>query len=221
MTDRTAIAAQADRLATIKGMIEGLNAEKADLEGYFLKLAVEDLENTKYKTVSYSGTDANRIIVTVATSVKVIEPFIKDLKSFFGSSFTSQVIERLEYKLAADPARMVAGLLTGQIMELTVADVIKQIPGDPVTHKALTKKVKGLDFHKDMKNIMAIAGLSEQDATMYAYFAKEAYAYERFQEHKACELIQDEEVGRYMELLKRAVIVDETPKVKVVTDDDA
>lgn len=64
------MAQKIDRLAKIKAEQEKLKQEKDVIEAELLKTAEDDLANTKYKSIVYSGEKA-KLTATTAESVKV------------------------------------------------------------------------------------------------------------------------------------------------------
>ena len=125
---RDEIVINANRLVMIRQAIEGLNKEKDELEGYFLKLADEDLRNTKLKTVEYKGAGSNKVIATIAESLKVIYPSY--FKKIFGEVYSDVVTEEINYKLSAPAKRMLSGLWLKNFTKETVENVINQISVD-------------------------------------------------------------------------------------------
>ena len=66
------------RYKAIKQKIAELKAEVDSIEAEFLKAMESDLEDTKYKSVSYSDGEGNKVTATEAESLKVIYPsFLK------------------------------------------------------------------------------------------------------------------------------------------------
>lgn len=212
------IVEKADRLAEIKKSIEKLNAEKSEIEGFFLKLSNEDLRNTKFKSVAYKGTGANKVIATMAESLKMVYPTY--LKAIFGEAYKDVVTEEIKYKLSAPATRMLAGLWLNNYTRLTVAEVIAQLPVDDITKKAIAKKVRGIKYETDKKNLIAIAGFDEKTAEEYAYFISEAAIWENFiRLMKASKKNSEEEIAEALELINGAVVVEETPKIVIEVDD--
>lgn len=212
--NRNEIIKKADRLAEIKQSIEKLNTEKSELEGFFLKVSEEDLRNTKLKTVAYIGTGANRVVATMAESLKMVYPTY--LKAIFGEAYKDVVTEEVKYKLSAPATRMLTGLWLNNYTRLTVAQVVNQLPVDDNTKKAIAKKVKGVKYETDKKNLMAIGGFDEKTAEEYAYFFAEAAVWENFiRLMKANEKATDEDIAKALELINGAVVVEETPKIAI------
>lgn len=69
---------------------------------------------------------------------------------------------------------MLIGIFTGGYIKSSPEDVIAQLPCDDKAKAALAKKLKGAKFETDRDNLMKLGGLSEADASDYAYMYAEA-----------------------------------------------
>lgn len=207
------IAEKIDRLAEIKAEQERLKQEKDIIEAELLKTAEEDLANTKYKSVTYSGTKATLRAVT-AESVKVTyEAF---LPFVFGKAYSELCKTKSSVELTASAKRLVAGLWQGNYIKSTVAEVIKSMSLDPTTEKLVIKKCKGINFDKDKQNLITITGMPETLANENAYLLMEAAVWQQF--NTLLELNGVSEQNQIDELLQKiqaAFIVEETPKISV------
>lgn len=214
MSNINEIKKNADRLAQIKCSIAELKKEQSELEGYFLKISTAELENTKTKTVAYLGSGANRIVATMAESLKMVYPSY--LKSIFGDAYNDVVTEETKYKLSAPATRMLIGLWSNNYTEMTVAEIINQLPVNDKTKKTLAKKVKGAKFETDKKNLISIGGLDEKTAEEYAYFISEAAIWENFLRlMKINKKATSEDIAEALKLIDGAVVVEETPKITI------
>lgn len=203
-----------DRLREIKEQQEKLKEEADRLEGEIILATKEELANTKFKTLTHSTENGSRITVTVAESVKTVYPTM--LKSIFGAAYEDMVKEEKKYTLSAAAKRLLTNLWTGKYIEQTLAEAVAQLPVDDDTGKKLEKKLKGVKFATDKKNLINIGGLSEQDAGEYAYLITEAATWEQFENlmrvnHKNTK----EEVDEIIGLINSSVTVDETTKITV------
>ena len=210
---RDEITQKADRLAIIKQAIKGLNNEKDELEGYFLKLADEGLKNTKLKTVEYYGTGNNKIIATMAQNLNVIYPSF--LKKVFGEAYGDVITEETKYKVNAAATRMLNGIWLKNFTKTSIAEIVNQMPVDDKTKQALLKKLKGAKFESDKKNLIAIAGFEEKDAEEYAYFISEAAVWENFRRLMKARGLTEENEAEFIDWIDGAVVVEETPKITV------
>ena len=211
------IQTKADRLAEISRQQEVLKAEAAQIEGYFLRLADDQLHNTKLQTARFAGSGGVRITATMAQGIKILYPTL--LKRIFGEVYGDAVIvdDRPKYKLTAPAQRMIAGLYLKKYTKSTVEDVIRQATSDEKALAVLRKKVKGANFANDKKSLMAIAGLDEQSAEEFAYFAAEAAVYEDFQRLLGAGGLTEDQQAEIMGYIDTAVTVEEIPKITVET----
>lgn len=205
--------ANVDRLIEIKKQMEVLKQEAAQIEGFFLKEAEIDLANTKLKSVEYRGHNG-KLVATMSQSLKTIYP--EFLRQIFGAAYDDVVIEETKYKVNANATRMLSGLWLRNYSEMKIQDVVKQIDVDEKTKAILLKKIKGANFKTDKKNLMVIAGLTEQEAEEYAYFISEAAVYENFMRlMKATNKDDTLQIQEALNLIDGAVMVEENPKITV------
>lgn len=207
------IAEKIDRLAEIKSAMENLKTEKDTIEAELLKTAEEDLANTKYKSITYSGTKATLKAVT-AESVKVTyEAF---LPFVFGKAYSELCKTKSTVELTAPAKRLVAGLWQGNYVRSTVADVIKSMSLDPTTEKLVIKKCKGVNFDKDKQNLMTITGMPEMLANENAYLLMEAAVWQQFNTLLELNGITDQnDIDELLQKIQAAFVVEETPKISV------
>lgn len=204
---------KADRLCEIKRMQQMLKQEQDELEGYFLARCVADLRDTKYKSVSYDG-ETGKVTATMAESLKLIYPTL--LKAALGGAYDDIVTTDTKYKLSAHAARMLTGLWTRNYTRMTVAQVVEQLPADDKIKALLLKKLKGVNYETDKKNLVSIGGYDEKTAEGYAYFIAEAAVWETFLRlMKANKTDTNEDIINILDLINGAVIVEETPKIAI------
>ena len=73
-----------DRMGEIKRQLAELNSESDTLEAMLLKQFEADVEDTKYKSIKYRGTESE-VSAAYADSVKLIYPSM--LKKIFGEAY--------------------------------------------------------------------------------------------------------------------------------------
>lgn len=203
-----------DRLKEIKNSIEELKTEQDRLEGELILSSMSKLENTKYKTVTYRTKNGSSATVTLAESLKIVYPSI--LKSIFGAAYKDIVKSEVKYSLTAAGKRMMTGIWTGKYIRLSLEEAVYQLPVDESTRKKLAKKLKGIKFDTDKKNLMNIGGMSEQDAAEYAYMIMEAATWEQFETLLRLNgITEEQEIKKITDLINTAMTVDETPKISV------
>ena len=167
-----------DELAKIKADMAKLKERKDKIEAEIIMQCSTDLENTKYKSVHYEGSD-NELTAINSESLKVT--YSSFLPIVFGKSYGDAVTETTTYKLSASASRMIIGLWKGNYVRAKISDVIDQMQGvDEDERKQLLKKCKGINFDKDVANILKFTSLSEADAKDYAYLIAEAAVWQDF-----------------------------------------
>lgn len=203
-----------DRLSEIKKQMTELKAESDRLEGEIILECREELENTKYKTLTKHTDNGSTATVTLAETLKIVYPSI--LKSIFGAAFDDLVKVETKYIISAAGKRMLAGIWTGRYIRQSLDGAVKQLPVDEKTRQKLAKKLKGAKFDTDKKNLINLGGLSEQDASEYAYLIAEAAIWQQFETLLRLNGVTDtNEINKIINLIDTAMIVDETPKVSI------
>lgn len=208
------IADKIDKLAKIKEQQSKLKQEADILEAELLKTAQEDLANTKYKSVRYSSKH-NRMQATVSETVKVtLESLLPEI---FGSVYKDMVKTTTKTELTAQAKRLIAGIWQGNfVFGVTTEDVIHSMNLDKRTTELVSKKCKGINYQKDIDNLMAIADMSEQQAEEYAYMLMEANVWQQF--NTICEVNKmntKESVDELMKKIQAAFVVEITPKIAI------
>lgn len=167
-----------DELAKIKADMAKLKERKDQIEAEIIMQCSSDLENTKYKSIHYEGID-NELTAINSESLKVTYPSF--LPIVFGKAYGDAVTETTTYKLSAPATRMLIGLWKGNYIRATISDVINQMNDvNEDERKQLLKKCKGINFDKDVANILKFTNLTEADAKDYAYLISEAAVWQDF-----------------------------------------
>lgn len=214
MLNGTEISEKVDRMAELSKNIAELKHEYSMIEAELLKQFEDDVEDTKYRTVRYSGSSA-ALIANYADKVALVYPSM--LKSIFGKAYSDVVTEEVTCKLSANAKRLLAALYKKEYMRGTSVEMcITQISDDDKTRKVLSKRVKGKNFESDKNNLMKIAGLDEDRASDYAYMLSEAAAWQEFERLlSASGGVTEERIAEVLEYINTAVTVEETPKITV------
>lgn len=205
-----------DRLAEIKAEQEKLKQEQNIIEAELLKTAEGDLANTKYKSIVYNGAKA-KLTASTAESVKVTyEAF---LPFIFGKAYGELCKTKSSVELTAPAKRLIAGMWKGEYIRSTVAEVIKSMELDSKTEKLVAKKCKGVNFEKDKKNLIAFAGMSEEQANENAYLLMEAAIWQQFtvllELNGISKDVGDTHLSELLQKIQAAFVVEETPKISV------
>ena len=202
-------------LALVNANLQALKARKSELEAWFLTVGNNDLRDSKSKSVCYQ-TEDNSSSVTYTQTQKLTLESPTYLKKLFGDVFPDIIEEHSEptYKIkSAAVERMLIGLYTGSYTKAAPADVIAQLPCDANAKSALAKKLKGANFETDVRNLMEIGGLSEEDASDYAYLYAEAVVYDTFLRVLHMSGADETAIDDYIKGISLSVSVDDTTKI--------
>lgn len=165
-----------DRMVEIKQESNALQDEYLDLQS---KLQVEGesaLENTKYKSVSYSGT-SGKATVTLADKVSGVMPSL--FLDIFGKAFPDLVNQKSILELNAEGKRIAAAVWNKEYCQGSVEEIVNSLSCDEKAKKSLLKKLNGKNFETDKKNLIKIGGLDEDSAQDYAYLIAEIIAWNK------------------------------------------
>ncbi len=209
------IANKIDRLADLKDEIATLKQEADILEADLLKIAQEDLANTKYKSVKYEGTNS-KLQATVSESVKITLESL--LPQIFGAVYSDMVKVTTKSELTAPAKRLIAGIWQGNfVADTTVDEVISSMRLDDKTTKLVAKKCKGINYQKDIDNLIAIAGMTEPQAQEYAYLLMESAVWQQFKAVCDVNKIDNQEaMNELMKKIQAAFVVETTPKISIM-----
>ena len=204
-----------DRLAQLNRQMAAIKSEAEELKAWFEKEAVEDLHDTKNKTVEYWGSGTARVVVGNSETVKAISMTV--IKSLLGDVYKDFVKEEISYTMTVPAKRLFAMMFLGNYTEGTLDATIRAITQDEKIQRTLKKKLKG-KYEKDTRTLMETAGLAEQEASDWAYLTAEILNWEWIlQVLKAAEWSGTPEEA--IELIRAAVIVDEGIKVTVESEE--
>ena len=165
-----------DRMVEIKQESNALQDEYLDLQS---KLQVEGesaLENTEYKSVSYSGT-SGKATVTLADKVSGVMPSL--FLDIFGKAFPDLVNQKSILELNAEGKRIAAAVWNKEYCQGSVEEIVNSLSCDEKAKKSLLKKLNGKNFETDKKNLIRIGGLDEDSAKDYAYLIAEIIAWNK------------------------------------------
>ena len=177
---------QIDELAGIKADMSKLKARKDKLEAEIIMQCSEDLENTKYKSVHYAGT------------------------------YKDAVTEKTEYSLSAPAKRMLIGLWKGNFVRCTIKEVIEQMNGvSEDERKQLIKKCKGINYDKDVNNILKFTNISEDDAREYAYLISEAAVWQDFKNLLTVNGMDESHIDDILMKIQSSFVVEDSTKISL------
>lgn len=167
-----------DRMAEIKKAKSELDDEYASLQAELQVLGESALEDTKYKSVSFSGT-ADKATITIADKVSNVMPSL--FTDIFGKAYNDLVNVTEKVELNAEGKRIAAAVWNKEYCEGSVEEIVNALNCDEKAKKSLMKKLNGKNFETDKKNLMKIGGLSEEDAKDNAYLVSEVIAWNKIQ----------------------------------------
>lgn len=203
------------RYKEIKQEISALKSEADGIEAEFLKAMEGDLEDTKYKSISYSDGEGNKVTATEANSLKVVYPTF--LKNIFGAAYKDVVSEETNYKISSGANRILAALYNREyIRGSSLEELVGTLELDDKSSKALLKKLKGKNFDTDVKNLMKFGGLDEAEAKENAYLVSEICIWNEFM--KLMELngkTAESDITAALTWIDGAVTVEQTAKIKI------
>lgn len=204
------IKSKVEEYSALTKQIAEIKSKVDRLKVYFENIAVNQLKDTKLKTISYWSENTK---VTVGSSGTVKPISMQLIKRLFGEVFPDLVKEEVNYKMTEPCKRLLAAIWLGEYTEESMLNVINQITNDENTRKTLKKKLKG-KYEKDKETLIKLLGYDEQEASDWAYLITEVENYETF-----CQLLKaakfDGTVDAAIEVIRTAVIVDESLKVGI------
>ena len=204
-----------DRLAELNRQMAAIRTEAEQIKAWFEKQAVEDLRDTKNKTVEYWGNGSSRVVVGSSETVKPVSMTM--VKKLMGEVFGDFVKEDVSYTMTAPAKRLFAMMYLGNYTEGSLDATIRAITGDEKIQRILKKKLKG-KYEKDTETLMQTAGLTRDQASDWAYLTAEFINWEwMLQILKAAGWTGTPEDA--VEIIRSAVIVDEGIKVTVESEE--
>lgn len=214
MAEIAEIKAKADRLVELTNQQSKIKAEIDGIKAWFEKLATDDLKDTKKKTIDYWGSNNSKVVVGNSETVRPISMTM--VKKLLGDVFGDFVKEDTTYKITEPCKRLFTMMFLGNYTEGSLDETIGAITADEKIQRALKKKLKG-KYEKDTKTLIQMVGLSEQEASDWAYLTAEIINWEwmlQILKSAGWEGTPQEAV----EIIRAAIIVDEGIKVTVETE---
>lgn len=207
---RNEIREKADRFAQLVKKQAEIRSEAEELKAWFENQAVNDLKDTKKKTVEYWGSHAK---VSVGNSETVKPVSMVMVKKLLGEIFPDLVKEETAYKMTEPCKRLFALMYLGNYTEVSLDETIRAITKDEKIRRTFRKKLKG-KYEKDTETLMKLAGFDAGDAADWAYLTAEVINWEwMLQILKAADWKGTPQEA--VDIIRSAVIVDEGLKVTV------
>lgn len=211
ITEKVEIKEKADRLVELTNQQSVIKAEIDEIKAWFEKIATNDLKDTKRKTIDYWGSNNSKVVVGNSETVKTISMTM--VKKLLGDVFGDFVKEDTTYKMTEPCKKLFTMMFLGNYTEGSLDETIKAITADEKIRRTLKKKLKG-KYEKDTETLMKMVGLSEQEASDWAYLTAEIINWEwMLQILKSAEWEGTPQEA--VEIIRAAIIVDEGIKVTV------
>ena len=157
------------------------------------------------------GSNNSKVVVGNSETVKPVSMTM--VKKLLGDVFKDFVKEDTTYKMTEPCKRLFSMMFLGNYTEGSLDETIKAITDDEKIQRALKKKLKG-KYEKDTETLMKMVGLSEQEASDWAYITAEIINWEwMLQVLKSAEWKGTPQEA--VQIIKAAIIVDEGIKVTV------
>ncbi len=200
-----------DWLAQLVKKQAEIRSEAEELKAWFENRAVDDLKDTKKKTMEYWGSHVAKVAVGNSETVKPVSMVM--VKKLLGEVFPDLVKEETVYKMTEPCKRLFAMMYMGNYTEGSLDETIRAITKDEKLQRTLRKKLKG-KYEKDTETLMKLAGLDAADAADWAYLTAEVINWEwMLQILKAADWKGTPQEA--VDIIRSAVIVDEGLKVTV------
>lgn len=211
MPEMIEIKAKADRLVELTKAQSRVKAETDEIKAWFENMATGDLRDTKKKTIDYWGSNNSKVVVGNSETVKPISMTM--IKKLLGDIFGDFVKEETTYKMTEPCKRLFTMMFLGNYTEGSLNETIRSITEDEEIQRTLKKKLKG-KYEKDTEILIRLAGLSEQEASDWAYLTAEIINWEwMLQILRSAEWQGTPQEA--IETIRAAIIVDEGIKVTV------
>lgn len=214
MIETAEMKAKVDRLAELTRQMAAIKEEAETIKAWFEKQATDDLKDTKSKTMEYWGNGNSKVVVGNSETVKPISMTM--VKKLLGDIFPDFVKEDISYTMTAPAKRLFSMMYLGNYTEGSLDDTIRAITQDEKIQRTLKKKLKG-KYEKDTQVLMKAAGLTEQEASDWAYLTSEIINWEwMLQVLRSAEWSGTPEEA--VEVIRAAIIVDEGIKVTIESE---
>lgn len=119
-------------------------------------------------------------------------------------------------KPSAPAKRMLIGLWKGNFVRCTIKEVIEQMNGvSEDERKQLIKKCKGINYDKDVNNILKFTNISEDDAREYAYLISEAAVWQDFKNLLTVNGMDESHIDDILMKIQSSFVVEDSTKISL------
>lgn len=164
-----------DEYAALAQQAAQIKARQDELRAYFERRAVEDLRDTKLKTMEYPGSGGARVTVSTTETPKLGSSHM--LRDLLGDVADDYIKTETVSKPTDDLKRLIVMACQGSYIEGSLDQTIRAITDDDQVASVLHKRLKG-QYKRDVATLMTVAGLDAQQASEEAYLTAEIINYE-------------------------------------------
>ncbi len=199
-----------DKLVEWDKLLKDGKKQMDEIKSKLQSQAIDELKDKKQKQISILGSSGSRVIVTQTDKVELV--YAQVLRTYFGKVIADVIKEEVTYKVAEPFKRLLAAAFKGEYIEQSLDAVVKGLTSDEKLQKLLLKKLKG-NFDKDVNVLKTVLEYEQKEAENTAYLVAEAITYERILMLSIAAGYAPEEFGEAVQMLKNAVMVDESIKL--------
>lgn len=196
-----------DELVKWEKLLTQAKTEYAKLKAEFLEDGTEKLETTKEKTITYHGTDGNKVEVQSTDKISVLSvPVLKDILGQTSSQF---IKEEIKYSVNAKLINTLAPIATDDYKIGDVDSFIDSLSEDDKKIKVLKKKLKG-NFKKDVLFLETTLDIDKAEAEKIAFTINELVNYKKIND--LLTLVNDtsdKDSTDVLDTLKKCIIAEE------------
>lgn len=194
---------------------EAITRRIDEIKAEFEQMAADELRDTKTKTATYWGHHNSRVTVTETGTVKLVSAYM--LAGLLGPLAGDFITTKTTHNMTEPCKRLLGMVCQGNYTEGSLEQLIGNITQDDAVATALRKKLKGR-YEKDKATIMQLAGLSEEDASTWAYLAAEVINYEWLAQVLRAAGWSGS-IDDAVKIIRAAAIVDESVKVSISSEE--
>ena len=194
---------------------EAIKRRIYEIKAEFEQMAADELRDTKTKTATYWGHHNSRVTVTETGTVKLVSAYM--LAGLLGPLADDFITTKTTHNMTEPCKRLLGMVCQGNYTEGSLEQLIGNITQDDAVATALRKKIKG-HYEKDKATIMQLAGLSEEDASTWAYLAAEVINYEWLAQVLRAAGWSGS-IDDAVKIIRAAAIVDESVKVSISSEE--
>ncbi len=207
-----------DRLAMLKTQMAAVKKEYEETESMLYAIAEDALKDTKLKSITYASDSGNKVTAVIADTVSNVCPSL--FQSIFGKAYSDFVEEKTEYKLKPAAKRLLSAIRNREYCKGDINEIIDALPADEKSKKSLVKKLKGVNFETDKKNLKLLGGLDEEAASDNAFLISEIKAWEFIENIMNLNygIVSDELLKTLDQNVNAAIVVNRTTKLTVEGD---